>query len=141
MFGCGEGRPERVRISGQVLIDGQPLTHGYVRFVPTDARASRGELDSNGRFELGCFEAGDGAVPGTHRVEISGMQRLSDWETRWHAPKKYADYKTSEVTREINGPTEAMLIELTWDGGKPFTEVDESARPSAVDRRSGRGHK
>lgn len=139
--GCGDGRPERVAVRGQVLIDGQPLTHGYVRFVPTDARASRSELDANGRFELGCFEASDGAVRGTHRIEVNGMERISDWETRWHAPKKYADYKTSEISKEIGEPTDSLIIELSWDGAKPFTEIDDSARSTGVDRRSRRGNK
>ncbi len=36
--GCGDGRPTRVPISGQVLIDGKPLTTGAVRLVPAGAR-------------------------------------------------------------------------------------------------------
>ena len=34
LVGCDDGRPQRLKVSGQVLIDGKPLTHGYVRFVP-----------------------------------------------------------------------------------------------------------
>ena len=42
MAGCGDGRPTRVPVSGQVLIDGAPLTHGYVRFTPAgDSRVHR----------------------------------------------------------------------------------------------------
>lgn len=66
--GCGDGRPERVPISGQVLLDGQPLTYGYVRFVPEGARASGGGLDENGRFVLGCLRPP--MVPSSALIEL-----------------------------------------------------------------------
>lgn len=127
--GCSDGRPKRVPVSGQVLIDGQPLTHGYVRFVPKASRPSKGNLDSQGKFTLYCYEPGDGAVLGIHQVEVSGMQSISEWESRWHAPKHYANVQTSGLTQEITQPTSELTIELTWDGKQPFTEIDESARP------------
>ena len=54
--GCSDGRPERFLVSGQVLIDGAPLTYGYIRFVPKDARPSGANLDEGGRFTLSCYE-------------------------------------------------------------------------------------
>jgi hypothetical protein len=129
--GCSDGRPARVPVSGKVLIDGQPLQYGYVRFVPEGGRPSKGNLGSDGMFSLYCYEPGDGAVIGTHRVEVSGMQSISEWEMRWHAPKKYADMNTSGITKEVSQPTDSMVIELTWAGGKPFTEIDETAKPPA----------
>ena len=30
--------------------------------------------------------------------------------------------ETSGLTCEISGPTDALTINLTWDGGKPFIE-------------------
>ena len=133
--GCGDGRPLRVPVSGQVRIDGRPLQHGYVRFVPSGARASKSKLSSDGRFSLHCFEPGDGAVLATHQIEVCGMERIHDWEFRLHAPKKYADLRTSGLTKEIKGPENAMLLELSWEGEKPFTEIDESARPTATSAR------
>lgn len=124
--GC-DGRPKRVPVSGQVLIDGQPLGFGVVRFIPSDGRQSGSQLDAEGRFTLSCFEVNDGAIRGTHRVEVAADERLSDTKTRWHAPKKYADARTSGLTIEVNEPTENLPIELTWDGGKPFIEIDRGA--------------
>jgi hypothetical protein len=126
--GCSDGRPSRVPVTGKVLIDGRPLTHGYVRFIPEGARPSSGTLDSEGRFTLSCYEGADGAVVGKHRVEVSGMQSVSEWKARWHAPKKYADHGSSGITKEVTGPTDVMLIELSWEGGSPFTELDETAK-------------
>jgi hypothetical protein len=120
--GCGEGRPDRVAVSGRVLIDGQALTVGNVKFVPTGARPSSGKLDSQGKFTLTCYDGEDGVVPGRHRAQISAMEVISASKVRWLAPPKYADFRTSELEFEITEPTDDLKIELTWDGGKPFVQ-------------------
>jgi hypothetical protein len=123
VLGCGDGRPKRVPASGQVLIDGQPLKHGFVRFAPSDSRASTGELDQNGHFVLTCFEIGDGVVPGKHKVTLMGQEAIGEETIKWHAPKKYASAGTSGLEQEITGPTDAIKIELTWGDQKgPFVE-------------------
>ena len=50
--GCGDGRPERVPVAGVVLIDGEPLTSGNIKFVPKDGRPSAGKIGPDGRFNL-----------------------------------------------------------------------------------------
>ncbi len=120
--GCGDGRPKRLQVSGQVLIDGEPLTFGYIRFVPQGARPSGGRLDEQGRFTLSCYGENDGIVPGVHQVEVDASESLSGKKVKWHAPKKYFRYSSSGLTQEIRESTDSMLIELTWDGGKPFVE-------------------
>jgi hypothetical protein len=121
--GCGDDRPRRVPVSGKVLIDGKPLTHGFVRFIPSGARPSGGKLDARGCFTLSCFDGDDGAVPGRHRVEIAANETLSSTKVRWHAPKKYNDLGTSGITQEIDGPTDSVVINLSWQGGAPFVET------------------
>jgi hypothetical protein len=121
--GCGDGRPKRVPVSGQVLIDGKPLTHGYVQFAPGDSRASTGGLDADGHFVLTCFEMGDGAVTGKHKVSVMSQEAIGQETIKWHAPKKYANANTSGLEEEISGPTDAVKIELTWGGEKgPLVE-------------------
>jgi hypothetical protein len=122
LLGCGDGRPERLQVSGQVLIDGAPLTHGYIRFVPRGARPSGSELDEQGRFTLSCYGDEDGVVPGVHRIEVDGAELISSRERKWHAPKKYVRFKTSGLEQEITESTDSLTINLTWDGGKPFVE-------------------
>jgi len=121
-IGCGPRRPARVPVSGKVLIDGQPLRLGYVRFVPQGARPSGGPIRPDGRFRLNCFGGEDGAVPGSHRVSVDASETLGRDSKRWHAPKHYADFTTSGLEVEIDGPTDSLVIELSWDGGKPFVE-------------------
>ncbi len=121
LIGC-DGRPRRVPVSGRVLIDGVPLTLGSITLVPKGARPSMGKIDKEGHFVLTCYEGEDGVIPGTHRVAIAANEGVGDTALKWYAPKKYADFKTSGIEVTINEKNEELLIELTWDGGKPFTE-------------------
>jgi hypothetical protein len=126
LAGCGDGKPSRVPVSGRVLIDGQPLKYGQIQFIPDNDRLSSGRIGSDGRFTLSCFEKEDGAVLGTHRVTVTAGEFVSASKTYWHAPKKYTDQSSSELTQEITGPTNDLVINLTWDGKKPFVEVHEA---------------
>jgi hypothetical protein len=120
--GCSDGRPARVAVSGKVLIDGKPLTMGIVQFVPEGSRPSAGKLDSEGRFTLTCYDGDDGIVPGTHQVMVAAKEMISESKARWLAPPKYADFRKSGLSFEITEPTDDLVIELTWDGGKPFVK-------------------
>lgn len=126
--GCSDGRPSRVPIAGRVLIDGQPLKYGTVRFVPEHDRMSGAQLDSEGRFQLSCFEKGDGAVRGLHRITVSAAEPVAGSKLLWHAPKKYSDIATSDLTKEIDAPNDDLVINLTWDGDKPFYETVEEEK-------------
>jgi hypothetical protein len=122
LTGCGDGRPARTQVSGQVLIDGKPLSHGFIRFVPQGGRPAGGRLDEQGRFTLSSYGANDGIILGVHRVEVDASEEISSTQKKWHAPKKYFRYKSSGLEQEIAGPTDSLVINLTWDGGKPFVE-------------------
>jgi hypothetical protein len=121
--GCGDGRPSRVPISGQVLIDGKPLRLGSIRFYPEVGRASTGRMDEQGRFKLSCYENGDGALVGRHAVSISASEEVGDLKVRWHIPKKYARPETSGLECIVEKPSDAVRFELSWDGGAPFIEL------------------
>jgi hypothetical protein len=122
LAGCGDGRPKRVPVSGTVLIDGKPLTYGFVRFLPKGARPATAQIDKDGRFSLSCFGDNDGVVEGTHAVVVVAAEQLGGNAQRWHAPKKYVDPQTSGLTETIDGPRDDLVIELTWSGGKPYVE-------------------
>jgi hypothetical protein len=133
--GCRDNRPTRVPIAGQVLIDGQPLKFGVVRFIPDAGRPSSGKLDSEGRFTLHCFEDDDGAVLGHHRVAVFANEALDEHRTHWHAPPKYASMTNSGLEQQIADPNQSLVIQLTWDGKKPFTEVDSGGGEDAKSAR------
>lgn len=120
--GCGDGRPKRVKVSGQVLIDGKPLEYGFVQVMPAGERAATGKIGPNGRFTLTTFDPDDGCVLGKHNVAVIATESINGSSQRWHAPKKYVDATKSDLQVEITEPTDSLVIELTWDGGKPFIE-------------------
>lgn len=59
--------------TGQVVFsDGTPLPGGWIVCEsPEHALAARGVIEADGRFELGTYEPGDGAVAGRHLVAIT----------------------------------------------------------------------
>jgi hypothetical protein len=116
-----------VPIAGQVLIDGQPLTTGFVRVVPADARAATGAIDQEGRFRLTTFDGEDGCVLGTHQVEIIAKEPQGHTAVKWLTPRKYQDARTSELTITVDEPRDDWKIELTWDGEQPFVEQTSTA--------------
>jgi hypothetical protein len=123
VVGCSDGRPSRAPVSGQVLIDGKPVTSGTVRFIPSAGRPSTGSIGSEGKFTLGCFERTDGVIVGTHRIEVSSAESINDNTTKWLIPKKYSDAETSGLSETIEAPTDSLTINLTWDGAPgPFIE-------------------
>jgi hypothetical protein len=111
-----------VPVSGQVLIDGKPLSFGAIRVIPEGARPAVGKIGPDGRFVLTTFDEGDGTVTGQHRVAVVAAEQTSPTTQRWHAPKRYAQPTTSGKTVTIDGPTDSLTIELSWGGGKPFVE-------------------
>lgn len=123
--GC-DGGPKIVPVSGVVLLDGQPLAYGHVQVIPNGWRPASGRLDGSGRFTLTTTTPNDGCAVGTHPVAILAGESITPENTKWHAPKKYADASTSNLTVTISGPTSDLKIELTSDGtmkpGKTVTE-------------------
>lgn len=123
--GCDRG-PRIVPVSGQVLIDGQPVTTGFVQFVPTGERPAYGEIGKDGRFTLTTSKDNDGAVVGTHQVEVRAWEHPTETSKKYLVPKKYGDLSTSELTVEITEPTDDLKVNLTWDGGEPFVEESQN---------------
>jgi hypothetical protein len=126
--GCNS-RPTCVPVSGKVQIDGEALKCGAVIFIPNGGRQSSGIIDANGQFKLTCFEPDDGALPGTHRIQIYPNESINATTMKWHAPKKYINPETSGLTQEIKGSTDSIVIDLTWKGNtpdKPFIEMSET---------------
>ncbi len=57
-------------VSGRVLMDGKPLSFGYVVFYPDQGQPSQGEIGEGGAFSMSSFTPGDGAIIGDHQVTV-----------------------------------------------------------------------
>lgn len=124
--GCGDGRPGRVKVSGNVTLDGEPLTTGSVTFKPAaGGRIGVGNIESDGKFLVSMYVAGDGLPTGKYLVAVSSYEDINDTTRRWVAPKEYSEVTSSGLTAEITEETDSMNFELTWEGSehkKPWNE-------------------
>lgn len=126
LSGC-DGRPKRVPVAGTVYIDGQPVKGGHIRVFPADGRPAQAMIDKEGRFRLMTFEADDGAILGTHPIEVVSIENLGPNSKRWLIPKKYANSATSGKTIVVDKPIDNLRIDLTWDGEAPFVETIDTS--------------
>jgi hypothetical protein len=72
------------------------LTQGEITFEPSDiGREAHGSIQPDGTFELTTFNKNDGAVPGTHRVAVSGTSKKDA------VPLKYRNTSSSKTLVEV----------------------------------------
>ncbi len=122
--GCGgpPPRPKLVKASGQVLVDGKPLEHGALQFIPDKGRPATATIGSGGRFVLSTYDPADGCPPGKYKVTVFSMEDVDKTTRRWDAPQKYNDLETTDIEVAVDKPTDALQIQLTWEGKKPLVE-------------------
>ena len=130
LSGCGDGRARRVPVAGTVTIDGQPLSHGSVTFMPLattgESRAGGGSLNENGEFALSSYTPNDGLLAGKYQVMVLAIEPINETSQRWHAPQKYSGFKSSGLNFDITEAVSDLKIELTWedddDHSAPYVE-------------------
>jgi hypothetical protein len=69
-FGCGDGGPTIVPVSGVLTHNGKPVANATIFFEPEPGRPSTGSTDEEGRFTLVYDAQHDGAIVGKHRVWV-----------------------------------------------------------------------
>lgn len=115
LMGCGEGKHT---VRGTVTLeDGTPLTKGMVVIerreggVPITAR---GEIQSDGRFELSTDKIGDGVPPGKYRVLINSMDLSDVPDEKKNLPfdTKYLKFETSGLEYEVKAGSNDYAIKL-----------------------------
>lgn len=128
LVGCSDGRPERVPVSGKVLLDGKPLEFGSVQFLPESGRPAGGMILPDGSFQLTCYEHNDGATLGKHLVSVTSAKALNPQQTQWFAPKRYSEPGTSGIEVTVEEPIDDLVIELEGENGQPFEPFIERLR-------------
>ena len=74
--GCGDGRPNLVRVAGHVAMNGQPVTAGAIIFHPDAANGFQNDkpssvLQLDGSFSIKTYPFGDGVPPGRYKVTLA----------------------------------------------------------------------
>jgi hypothetical protein len=113
LVGCDSG-PRIVPASGQVLMNGKPLTGypGFVRVVPKGFRAATGRIDpADGRFSLTTYTTNDGCLEGSHPASVIVNQTVGN-RLFWIVPETYGNDATSGLKLEISGSTSGLELNL-----------------------------
>lgn len=126
LAGCGGGSapPETIPVKGMVKYQGKPVPKLSIAFIPEKGLPALGKTDGDGKFTLMTNKPGDGAMVGNYKVaisfvsdEIPEMQGLTGQEPKPSTspiPQKYADAKTSGLTRAVvKGDQNDFTFELT----------------------------
>lgn len=115
LAGCGGNSAELIPVTGQVLLDGEPLTTGAVITTPEKGRGAQGQIDENGNFELTTRDLGAGAVVGHHSVAVVAHEELGqggpESPKRPLVPEKYMNPQTSGLSLDVQaGETSKEVI-------------------------------
>jgi hypothetical protein len=100
--GCNDREPAYPARGIVRFADGAPVGGGWVTCESTSGSrpiTARGDLDSQGKFELTTYEPGDGAIAGTYRVAIGVANRDDPLQTTPDPPvaSKYQSFETSGI--------------------------------------------
>ena len=80
LTGCSNSsRPSTYPVTGTVTMQGQPVAGAAITFVPTgnEGEAASAITDSEGKYALTTWRAGDGARPGEYRVKVSKQEQTT----------------------------------------------------------------
>jgi carboxypeptidase family protein len=78
LTGCSNSsRPPTYPVTGTVTLQGKPVAGAAITFVPTgeEGEAASAITDSEGKYALTTWQAGDGARPGEYRVKVSKQEQ------------------------------------------------------------------
>lgn len=115
LTGCGDDRPTRYPVSGQVLVKGKPAEGALVVLhpvSPAEPNAPRpiGTTDADGKFQLTTYETGDGAPAGSYKATVR-------WPPKKKGPgddgpdrlgNRYSNPETSKLTVAVEAKPTAI---------------------------------
>jgi hypothetical protein len=99
-----------IAVKGKVTYKGQPVAKGVIQFEPDGyGRKARGQLQSDGTFELTTLKPGDGVVAGEHRISLSELDKSL---AKDRALRKYASPNPSRLTAEVSPGKTQFVFDL-----------------------------
>lgn len=137
--GCAKSPPPVTEVEGIVLLDGMPLPHARVEFVPDLAHFgatlnSTAETDEAGKFRLACTQKSrPGAVVARHWVIVAEIalpldsrdrdnadperqRKREEWEaklTNRPIPTQYANVGTTPLKIDVTKDRKTYELQLT----------------------------
>ena len=83
LTGCSNSsQPPTYPVTGTVTMQGKPVAGAAITFVPTgnEGEAASAITDSEGKYALTTWQAGDGARPGEYRVKVSKQEQTAAYQ-------------------------------------------------------------
>jgi hypothetical protein len=124
--GCGGGPPSgRLAVSGEVLLDGQPLDQGAVQFQPegTTSKLNAGGVITNGKYRI---DTEHGLPPGKYKVSITSVPK--DTRSAQEIMDKPGAPPTERIAAKYNTES-SEIVEVSKTGKNQFDFKVESAKP------------
>ena len=132
LAGClGNGLPNLVEVTGTVMLDGIPLAHGTIGFVPVDPDGqAAGSQIVDGEFKIVTSASAPGAAAGKYDVIISSHQpqKLPDTTNFKLDPTKLPPPPKSLIPEKYSNPKTSGLEVTVAPGMIPLQFDIESAQ-------------
>jgi hypothetical protein len=155
VLGCWGGNGLNLaKVQGKVTYKGQPIKNGTVFFMPDDSKGTIGppavgSITSDGSYIMSTESAGDGAIVGSHKVGITGLEEKPESTgppapTPESDPQGYMKAKAKDAAAVRNRVTKKEPDTFTDKGGqrwrfvvpRKFTNPQESGIIAKVERGS-----
>jgi hypothetical protein len=115
-------------VTGVVTVDGKPVPGAQVLFTSPNRRPAAAETDTEGRYVLSTYEAGDGAAVGSYTVTVTARPTIQvsaagtagprtgrpqiQHGTKSPVPLKYSDAANPLLTVEVKPGENEIPFEL-----------------------------
>jgi len=119
--GCGPHippPPTTQPVHGNVTLNGEPFTYGFVRFVPAElgkGRFAEGMIAEDGSYAVAAFKGQAGTLPGEYMVYFSGLQAAAEGESDappLPLPKKYLSKETTDLKVTVTDGDNDIPLEM-----------------------------
>lgn len=127
--GCGSSGPELAKVTGAVVVNGQPVPSVMVEFQPpAPGSPSIGFTDSDGQYELQFSRKRWGALLGQHTVRLSFDYDPDSGQDK--PPFRFpAQYNTaSELTADVKSGSNTHNFDLQVDVTKTASNKQRRLR-------------
>jgi hypothetical protein len=123
--GCNRG-PKMVPVTGKVLYNGKPLEFGTIMFQPPSGQPAKGQIQTDGTFNLSTYRLNDGVVLGNHKVRVACYESMRPGVAKGPGeaslgkplvPEKYTLFDTSGLTADVDEDHRDFTFELTGPAG------------------------
>jgi hypothetical protein len=141
VLGCGGGgegagqREKTTPVSGTVTYQGRPVVDAAVAFVPDapTGRGAFGRTDSQGKYKIMTFVAGDGAVPGSYKVTVTKQLAEAPGKTAETGDDDYVDPETAGAAAAPAKPVGMLPVKYSTAASTPLTATVPDGAAQTID--------